>query len=361
LTDKKNVLICPLNWGLGHASRCVPVVRAFIAAGAHVIIAADHRPLAFLHKEFPELQCVTFPAYEVTYQRKGSFILKFLKSIPLIVISIYREHKQLKCIIDDYNIDIVFSDNRFGLWNNKVKSIFMTHQLSVKSPFQLFFIDKLLFLLNKTFIKNYDECWIPDFKGEINLSGDLAHKYKLPINTYFIGALSRFENTNPYPVNNSIDLLVLLSGPEPQRTIFEEIILKQLEKKTLKTIIVQGIPEKNEIKIINKNLSIYSHLETEKLEAFIQQSQMILCRSGYSTIMDLVVFGKKAILVPTPGQTEQEYLATLYMNKKYYYSVSQKHFKLDEALIHSASYSGIHLNKDGELLKERVEMLLNPT
>ncbi len=359
MIEPKNVLICPLDWGLGHACRCVPVIRAFVAAGANVLIAADHRPLAFLQKEFPGLPFVKFPAYQVTYQRNGSFTLKFMRSIPQILKSIYKEHQLLDQLIDEYNIDLVFSDNRFGLWNKKVKCIFMTHQVMIKSPVKSAIFDSILFSFNQMFIKNYDECWIPDFEGVINLSGDLAHQYKLPIDTYFIGPLSRFKITLQPSEDIKIELLVLLSGPEPQRTIFEEIILKQLENTTFQTIIVQGIPEKEDVKKINDQLTIYSHLETDHLQKFIQQSDIVLCRSGYSTIMDVVVFGKKAILVPTPGQTEQEYLARYYQEKNYFYTVSQKLFNLGEALLQSKTYTGIQFKQDGELLKARVEAVMN--
>ncbi len=358
MANKKNVLVCPLDWGLGHACRCVPVIQEFINAGANVIIAADNRPLAFLRKEFPKLQFITFSSYQITYQRKGSFILKLFSILPQILKGIYKEHKMLNRIIDEHKIDIVVSDNRFGLWSKKVKSIFITHQILIKSPVKSMFFDKILFSFNKTFIKNYNECWIPDFEGNINLSGDLSHKYRLPVDTYFIGPLSRFKNTEQITENKSIELLVLLSGPEPQRTIFEEIILKQLESINSKTVIVQGIPEKDEVKTISEKLTIYSHLDSYSLEKIIQQSEIVLCRSGYSTIMDLHVFGKKAILVPTPGQTEQEYLANYYMEKKYFYAVSQKLFNLNEALIQSEVYTGVQAKSDDKILKERVGILL---
>ncbi len=359
MSERKNILICPLDWGLGHASRCVPVIKAFIEANANVIIAADNRPLAFLRKEFPDLKCIRFPGYQIKYQRKGSLSLKFILMLPKIIIGIYQEKKLLAKIIDEYAIDIVFSDNRFGLWNKKTKCIFMTHQVLIKSPIKFAFFDKMLFYINRQFIKNYTECWIPDFEGNVNLSGDLSHKYKLPIDTYFIEPLSRFKNLAEINENKKIDLLVLLSGPEPQRTIFEAIILKQLENKTIKTVIVQGTPEKEESKTISENLKIYSHLDTDTLQKFTLQANIILCRSGYSTIMDLAVFGKKAILVPTPGQTEQEYLANYYKGKKYFFTVSQKQFNLDEALIQSEDYTGIQLKSDSVILTARVEAILN--
>ncbi|MFZ4400128.1 MAG: glycosyltransferase [Bacteroidales bacterium] len=358
MTVTKNVLICPLDWGLGHAARCVPLIQSFLKAGANVIIAADNRPLVFLRKEFPDLQFIQFPAYQITYQNKGSFAIKMIRSIPNVLLSIYKEHKLLDQLIDKYNIDIVFSDNRFGLWNKKAKCIFMTHQVMIKSPLKSDFFDKLFFIFNSAFIKNFDECWIPDNESEINLSGDLSHKYKLPVTTYFIGPLSRFKNTEATNENKNIDVLVLLSGPEPQRTILEEIILQQLANKKINTVIVEGIPEKEEVKIINDQLTIYSHLETDKLQSLIQQAALILCRSGYSTIMDLAVFGKKAILIPTPGQTEQEYLADYYQKKKYYYTVSQKEFNLDEALTQSKKYTGILIKQDLKIIDKVVNQLI---
>ncbi|MEI6695198.1 MAG: glycosyltransferase [Bacteroidota bacterium] len=358
MSEKKNILICPLDWGLGHASRCVPVIKAFIEANANVIIAADNRPLAFLSKEFPDLKCIRFPGYQIKYQRKGSLSLKFIAMLPQILIGIYQENRLLDKIIDEYAIDVVFSDNRFGLWNKKTKCIFMTHQVLIKSPVKFAFIDKMLYFINKMFIRNYSECWIPDFEGNVNLSGDLSHKYKLPIDTYFIEPLSRFKYFEAINENKKIDLLVLLSGPEPQRTIFEAIILKQLANNTIKTVIVQGTPETEEAITISENLKIYSHLDTDTLQKFTQQANIILCRSGYSTIMDMAVFGKKAILVPTPGQTEQEYLANYYKGKKYFYTVTQKLFNLDEALEQSEYYTGIQLTSDGRILKARVEAIL---
>ena len=135
--------------------------------------------------------------------------------------------------------------------------------------------------------------------------------------------------------------------------------MKQLANKTIKTVIVQGTPETEEAITISENLKIYSHLDTDTLQKYIHEANIILCRSGYSTIMDLAVFGKKAILVPTPGQTEQEYLANYYKGKKYFFTVSQKQFNLDEALIQSEDYTGIQLKSDSVILTARVEAILN--
>jgi uncharacterized protein (TIGR00661 family) len=359
LKKRKTILICPLDWGLGHATRCVPIINNLISSGAHVIIAADKRPLAFLKKEFPDLSVVNFPGYDITYQNKGSLALRMLLILPKILLGIYYEHKLLNKIIEEYSIDIVISDNRFGLWSKKVKTIFITHQILIKNPFNSVRIEKFFYTINKFFIKNFNECWIPDFEGDDNLSGDLSHKYKLPVKTFFIGPLSRFNGTIGATAIEETDLLVILSGPEPQRSIFEELVLKELSSNELKAIVVRGIPEDNSDKGKHiGNLSIYPHLPTEILQQLILNSRLILCRSGYSTVMDLAVLGKKAILIPTPGQTEQEYLATYFVSKKYFYSIPQKAFNLDAALLKSVDFNGVKFYNDYLTLKERIFYLL---
>lgn len=360
MIKQKNILICPLNWGLGHASRCVPVINQLLSAEANVIIAADKGPLAFLKLEFPDLEFIKFPAYEITYQKKGSLILKLIGMLPRILKGIYKEHQCLKEIIAKNNIDIVISDNRFGLWNPKVKSIFITHQIQIKSPVNSKIIDLMLFWVNSFFINKYDECWIPDLDGDINLSGDLSHKSKPSVASYFIGPLSRFKAEKENTTKKEIDLLIILSGPEPQRSIFEKLMLNQISESHFKTVLLRGVTDESD-EIINKNsfITIYNHLPTEKMQEIIEKSDLIICRSGYSTIMDLAVFGKKAILIPTPGQTEQEYLGSFLMEKNYFYSISQKKFNLIDSVRLSVTYNAVKIQNDYVVLKERIISLLD--
>lgn len=350
-------MVCPLDWGLGHAARCTAIIRELKSYDANIIIAADKRPLAFLKQEFSELEFIQLKGYDITYQKKGSLKLKLLSIIPKIIWGIFQEHKNLKKIIIDYQIDIIISDNRYGLWNKKTKNIFITHQVLIKSPFRFKIFDYLLFTVNNHLIKNFDECWIPDYENDINLSGDLSHKYKLSIDSYFIGALSRFTSTIEKSIKK-YDLMVIISGPEPQRTKFEEIVLKELATLDLTTIVVKGTPEITQINQIENTL-IYTHLNTNEMQKAISSSEIILCRSGYSTIMDLSVFGKNAILVPTPGQTEQEYLADYYLKNKYYYSTPQNKFNLAESISKSKQYKGIVLKNNFKILRERIFYLIN--
>lgn len=362
---KPNILVSPLDWGIGHATRCVPIINELIEQNTNVIIGADNRPLAFLKQEFPSLQFVQFPGYKFSYPGKGSMALKMARQAPAILKGIKEEKKLLKKLIRKLNIDAVISDNRYGLSSDTIPSIFITHQIMIKVPAHLKFLETKLYNKNIAYISKFNECWIPDFENEINLSGDLSHKKSLPPKSYYIGPLSRFahkqlsstktENSNKF----KYDLLVMLSGPEPQRTILEEKIINELLKTDLKSIVVCGKPEKFEDRIIEDKIIIYSHLDSKSLEKIIKESRIVISRPGYSTVMDLVALSKKAIFIPTPGQTEQEYLAEHYFKNKLFYKMKQKEFNLTKAMTEATSFSGIKLEFDQTKLKKRIRRLLD--
>jgi predicted glycosyltransferase len=367
------ILVAPLDWGLGHATRCIPIIRYLLEKKCEVIIGADGRPCDLLKIEFPSCEFVKISGYNISYPKSGSMALQMAVQIPQILSGIKREHELLKKIIKEKKIDAVISDNRFGLWSSEVPCVFMTHQLMVKSPFG----EKWIHELNKKYISNYTECWVPDTphplipspQGEGNLtaglSGDLANKFPLPENAKYIGVLSRFS-ANAQNDKSKRSLLVILSGPEPQRTVLEEKILEQIQnippdppsKGELTALIVQGIIEKNERRKLLENVEIVSHLTSEDLQKEIIASEIILSRPGYSTVMDLAVMGKKAIFVPTPGQTEQEYLAKYFMESKIAYSMPQNKFDIKLALMESEKYSGFNGNYSGEEFKSAVDLFL---
>lgn len=352
MSTPKRILICPLDWGLGHATRCIPIIRLIKEKNAEVIIAADGRPFELLKQEFPELEFIRFKGYDIQYPEKGSMLWKMIFSIPKILKGIKEEHQQLDKLIDEHKIDCVISDNRYGCWNRKVKSVFVTHQLMVKSAFGEGFLHKMVL----SYIKKYDECWVPDFEGTNNLSGDLAHKYPLPPNTFFVGALSRF--TKPEQKSDEYDVMVIVSGPEPQRSVFEKIVLEQLCKTNLKALFVAGKTEVEQKIEIAGNVKIVSHLQSTEMQEAILNSKIIIARSGYSTIMDLATLGKKAVFIPTPGQTEQEYLAELLMQKKVAYTQTQENFDLEKALTESKKYNGFDAIETITGLEKRIGVIL---
>jgi uncharacterized protein (TIGR00661 family) len=354
----KKVLVTPLNWGLGHATRCIPVILEFYRQGAEIFIASDGRSLELLKKEFPELKCFELKGYEVRYPENGSMVLQMILQASKISSAIKREHTEMEKIVEENNIDIVFSDNRYGCRSKKAYSVFMTHQLNIQAPQNFKWAEPLISIKNKKFISEFNECWVPDFEGIENLSGVLSHPHK-PENIKYIGPLSRFAfSENQNPSGEKYDLMIICSGPEPQRTLFEELLTKEVLKTKHKTVLVKGITETKKKTEQKKNLETISYADSKEMQTFIESSDLIISRPGYSTIMDLVTLGKKAVFVPTPGQTEQEYLAKHLMEKKYFFSSEQNKFSLADALAQSVNYSGLKISYQPKLLNEAITLLL---
>lgn len=306
------ILVCPLNWGLGHATRCVPIIRELIAQGHEVVLVADGYPLRFLQGEFPTLRTIKLPSYPVRYSPGKSQIVAMMCTIPGIIIAIVREHFWLKDLLKNEHFDRVISDNRFGMWNKNVHSVYITHQLLVKMPRSLRFLEAFVHFLHLKIISNYNECWIPD-NEQNGLSGDLSHKYPLPQNTRFIGILSRFKGMENAKPNPAYEVVAIVSGVEPQRTIFENELVAKYRGKTEKALIIRGQPH-NGSKETAENITLLPHLHDYELASYLLGAKKIVSRSGYSTIMDLETLDclHKAELIPTPGQTEQEYLGLIH-------------------------------------------------
>ena len=354
------VLVTPLEWGLGHATRSIPIIKELLALECEVFVAAEGGILDLLKSEFPEVNFLLLKGYRVKLSKKSSLFWKMISQLPGIIFNIYLENKWLQRTIKHHKINAVISDNRFGLFNKKLTCIYITHQLLIKTGND--FIDKLVQQINFYFIKKYDQCWVPDFK-ENGLAGELSHPAKIPKNVIYIGALSRFSNEEePQKI---YDLLIILSGPEPQRTIFEKILFSQLINYTGKAFFVRGLPGAHEtIQSENVPVKVVNHLTGEELSTVIQQSKIIISRSGYTTIMDLLKLKKSAILVPTPGQTEQEYLANYLMEKKIFFCINQKDFALDKAIKRFQEFSFIFPNFNMEqykpILNDFVKFINNP-
>jgi len=311
LENFQKTLICPLNWGLGHATRCVPIIRGLVAEGNEVVIAADGYPLQFLHQEFPELRIIELPSYPIRYSKGKSQVFVMLRFLPKLYKGIKREHEWLDHLLQSEHFDTIISDNRFGLWNKSLHTIYMTHQLMIKMPKGLRWLEPVAYRFHRHFITKYDECWIPDFAEDGGLSGDLSHKYPLTVNAKFIGILSRFSGYENVEPDNTYKTVIILSGVEPQRSIFEQEMLNKYRDVNEKTLVILGKPTENSDIKIEKAVSIVTHLDTKKMASVLLGCSTIISRSGYTTIMDLQTLNvlHKAILYPTPGQTEQEYLA----------------------------------------------------
>ena len=266
MKTKKRILVAPLDWGIGHATRCIPIIKELINQNFEVIIAADERPMHLLSNEFPKLEIIRFSGYNIKYPTYLPMSISILLKIPKFF-EYQKRNTLLNQIIRDYKIDGVISDNRFGLYTKKVPCVFITHQLQIQSPY----FSNEIRELNYKYINRFDVCWVIDDKKN-NLAGELSKPEKLPKNTIYIGNQSRFEYQK---TEKKYDFLAIVSGPEPQRTILEKGLIKALKDRNEKALIVLGKPEFDNTKEIG-NLTIKSHLNAEDLNKIILSSELII-------------------------------------------------------------------------------------
>ncbi len=311
------VLVAPLEWGLGHATRCIPIIRELVSLGAEVTICANGSCKVLLEKEFPSLKMIEIPGFFIQYPENGSMALSMIGQIPTLLSAIRIEHRLLEEEILKHGFTHVISDNRYGLYTNSAKTTFITHQVHIKGGKSFKFIESLIFRINKKLIERFDELWIPDVINTPNLSGTLSESSRINIPVHQIGILSRF--TPSVAMNeNKYDIIALLSGPEPQRSVFESKVRKHFAGLNKKCLIIQGLPAKTEKEKIN-DVEVVPSITTEELTSILHPETLLISRPGYSTIMDMAILGHRKILfVPTPGQTEQDYLAD-YLQRIYNY------------------------------------------
>lgn len=337
---KGKIIVAPLNWGLGHAARCVPIIKALLEENFAPVIASDGEALQFLKLEFPNLETLELPSYHIKYGKnlKKSLFLQ----IPTILRAVKEERKIIAAYVASH-IDVlgIISDNRFGTRNANVPAVYMTHQLNVFSGGTTF----LTSVLHQIIIKKFDECWIPDTKHS-DFSGKLS-KSKRALNQKFIGVLSRFHKEE---LEKEIDILIMLSGPEPNRTFFEEKLILAFKNDPRNIVFVLGNIGKNQKRWTNKNIVFYNFMLSKELQKHINTAKVIICRSGYSSILDAAALGKKVFFIPTENQPEQEYLANYLKGKQLAPFCKMENFTV-EKLSELENYSGLkavktNFNKD---------------
>lgn len=307
------ILVAPLDWGLGHATRCIPIIYFLIEHRVSVSIASDGKSYELLKKEFANLPIFLLKGYDIRYSKRRTFFsLKILIQLHKILRAILSEHWWLRKMQRKHQWDLVISDNRYGLFSTATKTIIITHQLNVFSGWGKL-TDIMLQRVLYSYINRFDHCWIPDAQGTPNLTGILGHPVNLPKRVAYIGPISRMNHISTAS-NNTI--LILLSGPEPQRSLLEKIILTQVSSIKRDFLLVRGLPSETALPDVPSHVHAINYLGGTDLSMAMNAVSLIICRSGYSSVMDLVKLQKKAILIPTPGQTEQEYLGKQLMKMK---------------------------------------------
>lgn len=326
----KTVLVAPLDWGLGHTTRCIPIINDLLNSGNRVILAGNPVQQQILATEFPGLEYIPLEGYGIRYGRgKWNTILGLITQLPKLTRAIRRENAWLRDLVKNKGIDMVISDNRYGLYHPAIHSVILTHQLAIRPPWGKMGMG-LLQKWNYRHLERFNECWVPDREEEmVCLAGELSHPQQLPsVPVKYIGPLSRFNvKTSAHESNR---LLIILSGPEPSRSIWEEKLMSEIPALTSPITLIRGLPKGGKPLASYSHLEVFDHLDTDQLQTKIEKAEWVIARAGYSTIMDLSTLQKKAILIPTPGQSEQEYLANYLQKKGIFFSERENSFSLKD-------------------------------
>ncbi len=339
---KRSVYYSVLNMGLGHAARSLPIIRGFITRGWRVIIGSNGRALRFLEHELPEIETVVTPDYAIEYSRGRWLIPKLMLQAPLVLTRIAEERKLTNHIVEKYSPGIIFSDHCYGAYHRSVPSYFLTHQVYFAMPAGMDAFAHFAALGNFYFHKKFRKVIILDEKGTDGglLSGALSRHPENRTTYAYAGIISSVEKKES---DSTLDLLVSISGPEPQRTLLESRILSEIEMIPGKKVVVLGKSESTARLKDDEDLQVFSHLSREEISTLINNAKMIVSRPGYTTLMELAESGKKALFIPTPGQTEQIYLASRCQEKKWFHAVSQDELKLAEDCATANKYPGVSM------------------
>lgn len=325
---KDTVIVAPLHWGLGHAARCIPIIYWLKSVCKQVIIASDGPALDILIREFPDLTHYPLPSYQIKYKYSGIF-MNIILGLPHILIAMYQEQKITAHIVKETGATLIFSDNRLGFRCPNTKNYYLTHQLNILHPNKL--IAALGTYLHQWVIKKFDACFVPDFNNEQSLCPALSKNNH--IRSVPIGSISRIEHKKALL---NTDILVILSGPEPQRSILEGRLLEILRQMTeYKIIFIRGSKTPSISAHKDPHIDIIDIADQHQITSVLNQSKLLISRSGYTTIMDIHRLDIKAILIPTPGQTEQEYLADFHQKNPKYQKLNQNELNKLEKTIKS--------------------------
>lgn len=335
-----NILVAPLDWGLGHLTRCIPMIEHILRSGHQVFFAGNASQRRYIRDKFPDIPTLDLEGYNVHYTHHPlTLIPKIIGQIPRIRKQIRQEQDWLRKMIHTHKIDGVISDNRYGLHSKQVPCIFMTHQLKVRTRLG-HWADRIIQRFHYRFIEKFECCWVVDIPEAPGLSGELAHTKHMPaIRTEYIGLLSQCAGRKKTILDDKEDyVLILLSGAEPQRTVLSDLLWRKAVKSDRPVIFVAGSEEAKIPENIPAHISFHKRLSSENLLIAINAASVVVCRSGYSSLMDLVALKKKAILIPTPGQSEQEYLARIMHRNGYFMRANQNKFDLHTSLLNAALF-----------------------
>lgn len=325
------ILFTALDWGLGHTTRIVPIIRMVQILGMKVVFAGTEKQISFLKSMASEIETETIPGLRIRLSAGNSQTGILIRQAPGLLLQVRREHRMIHQLATKHKVSFIISDNVYGAFSKEIPSVIITHQLEVLLPRPVTIARWLISRLLRYWLERFSEIWVPDYPGKENLTGSLSEPGRKMQKTKFIGLMSRFTGME-IPSIQKIPgrVLVILSGPEPQRSILENIVRDQFSEceKELDLHVIRGLPGMIE----SDRQGWFNHLQDDDFIHEVSEAEFIICRSGYSTLMDLIALKRTAFLVPTPGQTEQEYLAAYLSDRKYFAYTEQSNFSFSEAI-----------------------------
>jgi len=338
-----HVFVSPLNWGLGHATRDIPIIEELLHRGHEVTVGTSGNALALLQRECPECNFIIFKDYPAPYSNSRFFLPFFAAGIPGLLRAIAQEKKRFEGIQEENRFDLIISDNRMSVYSSKVPSFFISHQLRFSMPRYLYPFEVMTMPFNGLFHRKFVSVIVPDVNPNgcsNNLSGKLCRSNVNATNrrAYYAGILT---STKKMAVDKDLDFLAIVSGPEPQRARLEEIIIKQIQQLPGEKVVLLGSPQKEYHKKLDEHTTVHSYVSTQEKTQLMNRARFIIARSGYTTMMELAELETRhGLFTPTPGQTEQEYLSRYYAGQGWFLSRSQYKLKLAEDVEKARQYRG---------------------
>lgn len=341
----KRILIAPLDWGMGHTTRCMPIILYLQKQGHQIIVAGNKQQINWFKKTIDFVEYVELEGYNIRYaSSRFWFMPRLLLQIPRIIQTIKKEHQWLQKLIDEKRIDWVISDNRYGLFSSKIHCVFLTHQLQILSGWGNW-LDLCLLKIHYMLLHRFDHIGIVDVENYTeSLAGKLAHPKKLPPKSVYLGWLSHLYQKKITSKKEGY-ILVLLSGIEPQRKRLEQLLWQQLANSKYKVHFILGKNESISVHSYPENFTIHHEVSSTELNDLMANASLVICRSGFSSVMDVLAVGQRALLIPTPGQTEQEYLGSFLNHKECFEILAENQLNITDDYLNQLELKLIQSSK----------------
>lgn len=306
--NHQRILYSCNDWGLGHVSRSVGIIRQLLKQKNTLYFAGTSLQQEIICSYFPLVNRINMSGYDFQFKGSNNWNREIIRNAFKLFFSIKKENKTLHKLCKTLQIQCIISDHRYGFFHTKIPSFFVTHQVNLP----LKGVQKLVQRWHLKQLKKFTAIWVVD-DSTSSYAGKLSDSKNLSLNIFPIGIQSRFISKN---TSNQIEpyILAVISGPFPYSLkLFEEILEYA---KTTKTLVKCIVPTHlNLPKIPSKNILFYSTNNWKEIDELYHDCIGVISRSGYSTLMDVETLQKKACLIPTPGQPEQLYLSKLHEYK----------------------------------------------